>query len=140
MTVQTWRVLVADDDPAICTLIETVLRKGPYQIVLRNDAETALVALDRDGPFDVVVCDFMLPGISGIDLIERLRSDGRTRRVPILMISGHNNYAMEKRAMAAGANLFLNKPFTISQLRTAVNSLLAQPKVDPFANAPAASR
>ena len=140
MTVQTWRVLVADDDPAICTLIETVLRKGPYQIVLRNDAETALVALDRDGPFDVVVCDFMLPGISGIDLIERLRSDGRTRRVPILMISGHNNYAMEKRAMAAGANLFLNKPFTISQLRTAVNILLAQPKVDPFANAPAASR
>ncbi len=140
MTVQAWRVLVADDDPAICTLIETVLRKGPYQIVLRNDAETALVALDRDGPFDVVVCDFMLPGISGIDLIERLRSDGRTRRVPILMISGHNNYAMEKRAMAAGANLFLNKPFTISQLRTAVNSLLAQPKVDPFANAPAASR
>ncbi len=140
MNVQTWRVLVADDDPAICTLIETVLRKGPYQIVLRNDAETALVALDRDGPFDVVVCDFMLPGISVIDLIERLRGDGRTRRVPILMISGHNNYAMEKRAKAAGANLFLNKPFTISQLRTAVNSLLAQPKVDPFANAPTASR
>lgn len=134
MTQRTWRVLIADDDPAICTLIETVLRKGPYEILIRNDAESALVALDREGAFDIIICDFMLPGISGIDLIERLRADDRTRNVPILMISGHTNYAMDGRAKTAGANLFLNKPFTISQLRTAVNSLLAQPKVDPLEN------
>jgi len=134
MAQRTWRVLIADDDPAICTLIETVLRKGPYEIVIRNDAESALVALDRDERFDVIICDFMLPGISGIDLIERLRADERTRAVPILMISGHTNYAMDGRAKTAGANLFLNKPFTISQLRAAVNSLLAHPKVDPLEN------
>jgi FixJ family two-component response regulator len=46
------------------------------------------------------------------------------------MVSGHTNYAMDGRAKNAGANLFLNKPFTISQLRTAVNSLLAHPKVE----------
>jgi two-component system, OmpR family, phosphate regulon response regulator PhoB len=134
MMPRTWRVLIADDDPAICTLIETVLRKGPYDIITRNDAESALVALDRDGLFDIIICDFMLPGISGIDFIERLRADERTRAVPVLMISGHTNYAMDGRARNAGANLFLNKPFTISQLRTAVNSLLAQPKVDPYEN------
>lgn len=131
MTQRTWRVLIADDDPAICTLIETVLRKGPYEIVIRNDAESALVALDREGRFDIIICDFMLPGISGIDLIERLRADERTRAVPILMISGHTNYAMDGRAKSAGANLFLNKPFTISQLRTAVNTLLSGPKASP---------
>jgi len=124
---QHWRVLIADDDPAVCTLIDTVLRKGPYAMVTCNDAESALVAIDRDGPFDIIICDFMLPGISGIDLVERLRSDVRTRGLPILMISGHTNYAMDGRAKTAGANLFLNKPFTISQLRTAVNSLLTQP-------------
>lgn len=134
MTQRAWRVLLADDDPAICSLIETVLRKGPYEIVVRNDAESALVALDREGRFDIIICDFMLPGISGIDLVERLRADARTRNVPILMISGHTNYAMDGRAKSAGANLFLNKPFTISQLRTAVNSLLAQPKADPLEN------
>jgi len=123
-------VLIADDDPAICTLIETVLKKGPYQMVVRNDAESALVAIDRDGPFDIIICDFMLPGISGIDLIERLRADARTRETPILMISGHTNYAMDGRAKNAGANLFLNKPFTISQLRAAVNTLLSNPKND----------
>lgn len=126
MSQQVWRVLIADDDPAICTLIETVLKKGPYQITTCTDAESALVAVNRDEPFDIIICDFMLPGISGIDLIERLRSDSRTKRVPILMISGHTNYAMDGRARTAGANLFLNKPFTISQLRTAVMQLLAQ--------------
>ena len=130
MTQRTWRVLIADDDPAICTLIETVLKKGPYHMVVRNDAESALVAIDRDGPFDIIICDFMLPGISGIDLIERLRADARTRETPILMISGHTNYAMDGRAKNAGANLFLNKPFTISQLRAAVNTLLSNPKGD----------
>ncbi|MDQ2679431.1 MAG: response regulator [Candidatus Eremiobacteraeota bacterium] len=126
MTQRTWRVLIADDDPAICTLIDTVLKKGPYEITVRNDAESALVALNREEPFDVIICDFMLPGISGIDLIERLRADDKTRRVPILMISGHTNYAMDGRAKSAGANMFLNKPFTISQLRTAIAGLLAQ--------------
>lgn len=127
MSQQVWRVLIADDDPAICTLIETVLKKGPYHITTCTDAESALVAVNRDQRFDIIICDFMLPGISGIDLIERLRSDARTKRVPILMISGHTNYAMDGRAKTAGANLFLNKPFTISQLRTAVMQLLAPP-------------
>lgn len=134
MTQRTWRVLIADDDPAICTLIETVLRKGPYEILIRNDAESALVALDREGRFDLIICDFMLPGISGIDLIERLRADERTHAVPILMVSGHTNYAMDGRAKSAGANLFLNKPFTISQLRSAVNTLLTAPKAGPYEN------
>jgi CheY-like chemotaxis protein len=119
-----WRVLIADDDQDVCTLIDSILRRGPYDMTTCNDAESALVAVDRHGPFDVIICDFMLPGISGIDLIERLRASENTRGVPILMISGHTNYAIDGRAIHAGANLFLNKPFTISQLRGAVTQLL----------------
>lgn len=133
MSAQTWRVLIADDDPAIRTLIDTVLKRGPYEITMCDDAESALVAVNRNERFDIIICDFMLPGISGIDLIERLRSDVRTKEVPILMISGHTNYAMDGRAKTAGANIFLNKPFTISQLRTAVAQLLRKPgaAIDP---------
>lgn len=119
-----WRVLIADDDPAICALIDTVLSTGPYEMVTCNDAESALVVLERNGPFDVIICDYMLPGISGIDLVERLRGKESTRDIPVLMISGHKNYAMDGRAKDAGANLFLNKPFTVSQLRTAVHQLI----------------
>lgn len=136
MAQRTWRVLVADDDSAICTLIETVLRKGPYEIVSRHDAESALEAVDSQGGFDLIICDFMLPGITGIDLVERIRSQERTRGVPVLMISGHTNYAMGERAKGAGADLFLNKPFTIVQLRAAVTDLIAESSLQPVASAP----
>ena len=122
-----WRVLVADDDPEICTLIETILAKGPFDIVVCNDAESALVRIQRDGPYDILISDFMLPGISGIDLITQVRKDAATRNMPIVMVSGHNNYAMDERAKSAGANAFLNKPFTVLQLRTTVQQLLADP-------------
>ena len=122
-----WRVLVADDDPEICTLIKTILSKGPYDITLCHDAESALVHIQRDDPYDILISDFMLPGISGIELITQVRQNGATSRMPIVMISGHNNYAMDARAKAAGANAFLNKPFTLSQLRTTVQQLLADP-------------
>ena len=118
------RVLVADDDPEICTLIKTILGKGPYEIVLCNDAESALVHLRTDAPYDILISDFMLPGISGIDLITQVRKDAATRRMPIVMISGHNNYAMDSRAKSVGANAFLNKPFTPDVLLARVREVL----------------
>jgi CheY-like chemotaxis protein len=122
-----WRVLVADDDPEICTLIKTILSKGPYDVTLCNDAESALVHIQQGEAFDILISDFMLPGISGIELITQVRQSNATSRIPIVMISGHNNYAMDARAKAAGANAFLNKPFSLAQLRTIVTSLLSNP-------------
>ena len=122
-----WRVLVADDDPEICTLIATILAKGPYQVTVCSDAESALVHIQRDAAYDILISDFMLPGISGIELIAQVRQNAPTSHMPIVMISGHNNYAMDERAKEAGANAFLNKPFTLLQLRTTVHQLLTEP-------------
>lgn len=123
----TWRVLVADDDPEICTLIKTILSKGPYEVTVCNDAESALVHMQRDDPYDILISDFMLPGISGIELITQVRQNAATARIPIVMISGHSNYAMDARAKTAGADAFLNKPFTLVQLRTTVHDLVTDP-------------
>ena len=122
-----WRVLVADDDPAIGMLIKAVLDRGSYEVTLCDDAESALVRIQRDRPYDILISDYMLPGISGLELIEQVRRNRPTANLPIVMISGHNNYAMDARAKAAGANAFLNKPFTLSQLRTTVHQLLTDP-------------
>ena len=123
----TWRVLVADDDPEICSLIKTILSKGPYEVTVCNDAESALVHMQRDDPYDILISDFMLPGISGIELITQVRQNAATARIPIVMISGHSNYAMDARAKTAGADAFLNKPFTLVQLRTTVHDLVTDP-------------
>ena len=64
---------------------------------------------------------------SGIDLIAQLRQNRATSRMPVVMISGHSNYAIGERAREAGANAFLNKPFTALQLRTVVQQLLTDP-------------
>ena len=122
-----WRVLVADDDPEICTLIKTILRNATFEVTVCSDAESALVNLQRDkGGFDILISDFMLPGISGIELITMVRANPATAKIPILMISGHSNYAMDARAKSAGADHFLNKPFTLSQLRSTVTALASK--------------
>jgi len=108
-------------------LIKAILARGPYDVTTCNDAESALVHIRTDSPYDILISDFMLPGISGIDLITQLRQNRATSRLPIVLISGHNNYAMGERAKSAGANAFLNKPFTAAQLRTIVQQLLADP-------------
>jgi DNA-binding response OmpR family regulator len=122
-----WRVLVADDDPEICTLIKTILRSATFDVTVCSDAESALVHLQRDKiGYDILISDFMLPGISGIELITMVRANPATAKIPILMISGHSNYAMDARAKGAGADHFLNKPFTLSQLRSTVTTLASK--------------
>ena len=116
------RVLVADDDRDVCALLELVL--SPLaDVTLVNDAESALALLASGQPYDAIVSDFMLPGINGLEFVRRVRSDERDRHVPILMISGHGRLVGES-ARAAGADAFLDKPFTLAQLRATVRSLL----------------
>jgi DNA-binding response OmpR family regulator len=118
-----WRVLVADDDPEICTLIKTILRSAPFDVTVCSDAESVLVNLHRDKNYDILISDFMLPGISGLELITMVRADPATATIPILMISGHGHHEMEARAKDAGADQFLGKPFALSQMRMAVKTL-----------------
>lgn len=118
------RIVVADDDPDILTLIRVTLRSLQAELVACGDAEEALLEIGRNVP-DLIISDFMLPGISGIEFVKKVRESKITSKTPILMVTGHTNYAMEGRAIAAGANRFLYKPFSPSQLRVAVQQLLS---------------
>jgi CheY-like chemotaxis protein len=119
------RVLVADDDVAVCELLHVVLTPLA-DVTVVNDAESALEVLASQPPFDAIVSDFMLPGISGIEFVQRVRSDERDARIPILVISGHGS-AVGDSAREAGADAFLDKPFTLDDLRAMVRSLLFPP-------------
>lgn len=120
------RVLVADDDDDVCTLLQVVL--GPLcDLTVVHDAETALRAMAASPRYDAIVTDFMLPGLSGVEFVERVRSSERGGRTPILIISGHGALGVDGDARAAGADAFLDKPFTLAQLRGTVTALLARP-------------
>lgn len=121
------RVLVADDDAAVCALLALVLRPVA-EVTTVHDAESALAVLAGEAPFDAIISDFMLPGISGVEFVKRVRATEATpHKTPILMISGHDRSSVDVRAREAGADAFLNKPFTLAQLRRTVGSLLGRP-------------
>jgi CheY-like chemotaxis protein len=118
------RVLIADGDAAVCALLRLAL--GPLaEVTTVADAEAALGLLANDCGYDAIISDFMLPGISGLEFVERVRGECGAR-VPILMISGHGALGIGERARAAGADAFLEKPFTLAQLRGTVGAMLRQ--------------
>ena len=122
------RVLVADDDADVCAILRAVL--APLAVVTTvADAESALALLAAEPPFDAIISDFMLPGITGLEFVKRVRDDECAYRIPILMISGHGACEVGERARAAGADAFLDKPFTLTQLRAVVRNLLRGPRV-----------
>jgi CheY-like chemotaxis protein len=117
------RVLVADDDADVCALLEVVL--SPLaDVTTVHDAEAALALVASEPAYDVIVSDFMLPGIDGVEFVERVRRGAKASDVSILMISGHGEAGVGERARAAGADAFLDKPFTLAQLRATIGTLL----------------
>jgi two-component system C4-dicarboxylate transport response regulator DctD len=119
-----WRILVADDDPETRTMVKEMLRSTSLEIDCFADAESALLALRGKKTYHVLISDFMLPGNSGIEFVEIVRSDAKLSGIPVVMISGHGSRSMELRAQASGANRFLYKPFSARQLRSIVEELL----------------
>jgi CheY-like chemotaxis protein len=122
------RVLIADDDADVCTLLARVLVPVCH-VTAVHDAEAALAMLACSQPFDMIISDFMLPGITGIEFVSLVRSHERSTRTPILMISGHDPGDVGDLARQAGADDFLNKPFTLTQLRRAVDNLLSGARI-----------
>ena len=114
-------VLVADDDPSLRELVRAVL--GPrYRFVEAADGRE-VIAVAREFRPDVIVLDVMLPGMSGIEVLDALRADPELRETPVVVITAWSHAEVE--AWSAGADRFVSKPFDPDDLSTAVEELLA---------------
>jgi PAS domain S-box-containing protein len=119
-------VLIVEDTETSRELLETLLRSWSIPTVSVTSAEEGLALLDlrnRTGgrdPFGLVVLDWMLPGMNGLDAAERIRARDETRRLPIVLISAYAGKEEEARCAALGVNVFLPKPITASSLLDAV--------------------
>lgn len=108
-------VLVVDDEPDIRYLLRVTLELAGYQVVEAAHGEAALEQVRRSAP-RLVVTDRMMPRMNGGELIERLRADGTTKAIPIVMISG-------TRGGQVGADAVLGKPFDAAELIVLVDRL-----------------
>ncbi|MCC7312151.1 MAG: phosphate regulon transcriptional regulator PhoB [Sulfuritalea sp.] len=116
-------ILVVEDEPAIQALIEVNLRRAGHNVLLAADAETAR-QLVRDALPDLVLLDWMLPGMSGIDFARLLRGDARTRRLPIIMLTARAGERDKIDGLELGADDYVTKPFSPRELVARIKAVL----------------
>lgn len=115
------RILLVEDDEGIREAVEYALRRQGYHVVAMEDGDQACNWLARELP-DLAVVDMMMPGSSGF-VVARTIKEKSGERVPVLMMSGNTTTAHRDYAYAAGADIFLRKPFLPEELIDAVVSL-----------------
>ena len=118
------RILVADDDPAILRLVTAIIEKEGCEVVTARDGREAYKLLQSDGDFIAAVFDVMMPHIQGPELVRYMRTERRLMKIPVMMMTAEQNPKLSSDSFAAGAVVFLPKPFTTSQLQIMLRMLI----------------
>ena len=116
-------ILVVEDEPAIQELIAYNLKQAGHQPLRADNAEQAMNLVQNALP-DLVLLDWMLPGLSGIDFARRLRSDKRTRTVPIIMLTARSDEQDKLTGLDTGADDYITKPFSPRELNARIKAVL----------------
>ncbi|MDD3837023.1 MAG: phosphate regulon transcriptional regulator PhoB [Phenylobacterium sp.] len=116
-------VLVVEDEDALATLLHYNLEKEGYEVGVAPDGEEALTLVKERLP-DLVILDWMLPKVSGIEVCRRLRAGPKTRNLPIIMLTARGEESDRIRGLDTGADDYLVKPFGMSELAARVRAVL----------------
>lgn len=120
------RIIVADDDPAILRLVTTILEKEGYNVVTARDGREAYKILQEDTNFTAAVFDVVMPHISGPELVRYMKTEKRLMRIPVMMMTAEQDPKLSSDSFAAGAVVFLPKPFTTAQLQIMLRMLIGK--------------
>ena len=116
------RVQLVEDEPNIVATLTYLLERAGFEVSTKTDGEAALNAALADPPA-VMILDVALPGLSGLDVLRRLRADQRGRHVPTIMLTARGRNADRESALSVGADLYLTKPFSNAELVAAVRRM-----------------
>jgi DNA-binding response OmpR family regulator len=120
-------ILVADDEPHIGRIIKMKLEQGPFKVSLAYDGEEALAFLDSDEQVDLALLDLMMPKLSGLDVLRKIREQERFKSLPCIILTAGGDAKHERDALALGATHFLTKPFSPKKLYALVARLTGAP-------------
>jgi CheY-like chemotaxis protein len=119
------RVLVVDDDPQVLKLLRLNFELEGYEVVSATNGEEALEHVRGDSP-DVVVCDVMMPGIDGLEVVRRLRAHPDTATLPLVVVSAKAQRSDVRQGLRLGADAYVTKPFDPAELLRVVANLLSK--------------
>ena len=120
------RILIVDDFSTMRRIVKNLLNDlGFFNTSEADDGNTALVEL-RKGPFDLVITDWNMPGMPGIDLLKAVRADAQLSKIPVLMVTAEAKREQIIEAAQAGVNGYVIKPFTAVTLKEKIDKILEQ--------------
>jgi len=117
------RVLVIEDESALATLLSYNLERAGFSVRVAETGEDALTMLAEDPP-DIVLLDWMLPHVSGIEICRRIRRNTETADLPVIMLTARGEEADRIRGLDTGADDYVTKPFSPAELVARINALL----------------
>jgi putative nucleotidyltransferase with HDIG domain len=120
------RILVVDDEPIVLHTLTEILREAGHEVVAVPDGKTALAAVEKQR-FDLVLSDMFLPGISGLDILVRVKS--MFPNLPVVLVTGQPNLDQAITAMKKGAADFITKPFSIDYIHHVVQKNLQEQRL-----------
>jgi two-component system phosphate regulon response regulator PhoB len=116
-------VLVVEDERDLTTLLRYNLEKEGYRVIEARDGEEGLMVLNEERP-DLVLLDWMLPQVSGIEVCRRIRNRAETRNVPIIMLTARGEEADRIRGLDTGADDYVCKPFNLAELMARIRAVM----------------
>jgi len=125
---RTNHVLVADDEPHIGRIIKMKLEHGPFRVTLAYDGQEALDFVLGQDPVDLAVLDLMMPRLSGLDVLRRIREEERLNSLPCIILTAGGDAKHERDALELGATQFITKPFSPKKLYALVARLTGSPE------------
>lgn len=122
-------ILIAEDEAAVVTMLRYNLEKEGFLVCEAGDGEEALIVAAEQSPA-LILLDWMLPLVSGIEVCRRLRRGAETREIPILMLTARGEESDKIRALNTGADDYVSKPFSLPELLARIRALLR--RTQPF--------
>jgi two-component system phosphate regulon response regulator PhoB len=115
-------VLIVEDEVAIVTMLRYNLEREGFRVLATGDGEEA-VGMVRDHHPDIIVLDWMLPGMTGVEVCKQLRWDQQTKNIPIIMLSARGEEGDRIRGLDSGADDYMVKPFSPAELISRINAV-----------------
>lgn len=120
----TTKILIADDEPNILISLEYLMKREGYEVLVARDGQEALDTLRRERP-RLVLLDVMMPKVSGYDVCQRMRMRPQWRDIKIVILSAKGREVEVSKGMSLGADLYVTKPFSSTELVATIDKLLS---------------
>ncbi len=117
------KIIVVDDEPFILMMIEDKLRRAGIEVIALRESRNAMAIIRREKP-DLVILDWMMPEVSGIELCRMLKDDADLKNIPVFLLTAKGQDADKQMGLQCGASMYITKPFSPRALLEIVNNAI----------------